>query len=80
MIEYLAIQIPGIIIGAIAGAVIMFFVAQKNPEWVQSTYQKQRSISMQGTEKVAELEAKVKELELAKLVEEKVKEALSKVK
>jgi len=35
---------------------------------------------MQGTEKVAELEAKVKELELAKLVEEKVKEALSKVK
>jgi hypothetical protein len=35
---------------------------------------------MQGTEKVAELEAKVRELELSKMVEEKVKEALAKVK
>jgi hypothetical protein len=72
MIEFLASQITGLIIGAIGGAVGMFFIAQKNPEWVQSTYQKQRAISMQGTEEVDKLRAQVKELELDKLIEGKV--------
>lgn len=69
-----------IVIGAVAGAIVMFFVAQKNPEWIQSTYQKQRAVSMQGTEEVDKLKAKVQELEMSKLIEEKVKEALSKIK
>jgi gas vesicle protein len=80
MIEFLASQITGIILGAIAGAVIMFFVAQKNPEWVQSTYQKQRAASMQGTEKVAELEKKLADMEIDKTIAAKVAEAIAKLK
>ena len=80
MIEFLASQITGLVIGAIAGAVIMFFVAQHNPEWVQSTYQKQRAVSMQGTDKIAELEKKLADADLAKTIEAKVAEAIAKLK
>ena len=80
MIESAILNIGWIISGAAVGAIVMFFVAQKNPEWIQSTYQKQRAVSMQGTEEVDKLKAQVKELEMSKLSEEKVKEALSKVK
>jgi hypothetical protein len=69
-----------IVIGAVGGAIVMFFVAQHNPEWVQSTYQKQRGISMQGTEEIDKLKAQLKEVELAKVIETKVAEALAKLK
>lgn len=69
-----------IVIGAVGGAIIMFFVAQKNPEWIQSTYQKQRVASMQGTEEIDKLKKQIADMELAKTIDEKVKEALAKIK
>lgn len=80
MIESAILNIGWIAFGAAIGAVIMFFVAQKNPEWVQGTYQKQRSASMQGTDKLAELQAKLDALELDRKVTEKVNEVISKLK
>jgi hypothetical protein len=55
-------------------------VAQHNPEWVQSTYQKQRAISMQGTEEVDKLKAQIKEMEIDKTIAAKVAEAIAKLK
>lgn len=78
MIDFIVTGIPGFILGAIAGAIIMFFVARKNPKWVEDTYQAQRGLSMQGTEKIAELEKKIADLELDKKIEEKAKELLAK--
>lgn len=80
MIELLAGQIPGLFIGAIGGGIGMFFIAQRNPEWVQSAYQKQRGTSMQGTEEVDKLKKQIADMELAKTIETKVQEALAKLK
>lgn len=80
MIDFIVSGIPGFIIGAVAGAIIMFFVARKNPKWVEETYQAQRALSMQGTEEVERLRKTVAEMELTKLVESKVAEAIAKLK
>jgi uncharacterized membrane protein YdjX (TVP38/TMEM64 family) len=69
-----------VVIGAVFGAIIMFFVAQKNPEWVQSTYQKQRKLSMDGTEEVDRLKKQVAEMELEKKIEAKIAELQAKIK
>lgn len=71
-IEYIFTQIPGILFGSVAGAVIMFFVARKNPKWIEDTYQAQRALSMKGTEEVDRLKEQIKELELDKLIEGKL--------
>lgn len=43
-------QLPGIILGVIGGAIGMFFVAQKNPKWVQtSTRSRKGRQRSQGT-------------------------------
>jgi predicted ATPase with chaperone activity len=62
-----------ILIGALAGAIGMFFYAQKNPEWVQKLYQKQRGLSMQGTEEIDKLKKQIADMELDKRIEEKFK-------
>ena len=61
-----------VVIGAVGGAIGMFFIARQNPKWIEDTYQKQRAVSMQGTEEIDKLKAQVKELELDKLIEGKV--------
>ena len=68
------------ILGAAGGAIGMFFYAQKHPQWVQDLYQKQRAASMQGTEEIDKLKAQLKEVEMSKLIEDKVREALAKLK
>lgn len=60
-----------IVLGAIIGAVIMFFVARKNPKWVEDTYQQQRALSMQGTEEVDKLKKQIAELEIEKFISSK---------
>ena len=70
------------VLGAVAGAVIMFFVARKNPEWVQSVYEKQKLASRQvlapAEEKVAELQKKLDAMELDKKIEAKFRELMGK--
>lgn len=71
MIDLVVSNIPGFIFGAIAGAIIMFFVARKNPKWVEETYQKQRGLSMQGTEELEKLRKQVADMEIEKLISSK---------
>ena len=78
--EFIVSQIPGFLLGAVAGAVIMFFVARKNPEWVEETYQKQRALSMQGTEEVDKLRKVVADMEIDKKIEAKFAELQAKLK
>ena len=68
------------VVGLLAGALVMFFVARKNPEWIQSMYAKQRGLSMKGTEEVEKLQAKVAEFELDKKITEKATEIYNKMK
>jgi CRISPR/Cas system-associated exonuclease Cas4 (RecB family) len=72
MIESVIANIGWIALGIPIGMVIMLFIARKNPKWIEDVYQKQRALSMQGTEEVEKLKAQVKELELDKLIEGKV--------
>jgi anaerobic C4-dicarboxylate transporter len=63
-IVFLASQIPGIIVGALAGGILVFFYIQhklkSDPNWVENLYQKQRALSMQGTEAIAKENADLK--------------------
>ena len=67
IIKGLVGQIPGLFFGGVAGIVCTFFYIQhklkSDPQWVENLYQKQRAVGMKGTEKVDELEAKVKAFE-----------------
>lgn len=78
--EFIVSQFPGILFGAVAGAVVMFFVARKNPEWVQSIYEKQKGFTGSVEDKLREAEAKIASLELDKVINAKVQEALDKLK
>jgi hypothetical protein len=78
--DFIFSQIPGFLFGAVAGAIIMFFVARKNPEWVQEIYEKQKGITKDARTELEELRAKVAEQELAKVIEAKVQEAIAKLK
>ena len=78
--DFIFSQIPGFAFGAVAGALIMFFVARKNPEWVQEIYEKQKGITKDARTELEELRAKVAEQELAKVIEAKVQEAIAKLK
>jgi uncharacterized membrane protein YdjX (TVP38/TMEM64 family) len=80
MIDFIVSGIPAFLVGAVAGAIIMFFVARKNPKWVEDTYQSQRALSMQGTEEIDKLRKQVAEMELVKLVESEVQKAVAKLK
>lgn len=61
-----------LILGLIGGATGMFFYAQKHPKWVQDLYQKQRALSMQGTELIEK-----ENIELKKQLEDfKAKETI----
>lgn len=62
-----------IVIGAVAGAIIMFFVARKNPKWVEDTYQAQRAVSMQGTEEVDKLKKQLADVQLVQTIKDTVK-------
>lgn len=76
--DFIFSQIPGFAFGAVAGALIMFFVARKNPEWVQEIYEKQKGITKDARTELEELRAKVADLELDKKIEEKARELLAK--
>ena len=78
--DFIFSQIPGFLFGAVAGAIIMFFVARKNPEWVQEIYEKQKGITKDARTELDELRAKVAEQELVKVIEAKVQEAIAKLK
>lgn len=71
-ISWFAGQIPGLIVGCIAGSVLTFFYIQhklkSDPNWVENLYQKQRAIGMKGTDELDKMKAKVKELEMDKVV------------
>jgi len=78
--DFIFSQIPGFLFGVVAGAIIMFFVARKNPEWVQEIYEKQKGITKDARTELDELRAKVAEQELVKVIEAKVQEAIAKLK
>jgi Na+/glutamate symporter len=56
MLVWLASQIPGLFVGGLAGILFTFFYIQhklkSDPNWVENLYQKQRAISMKGTEAI----------------------------
>ena len=67
----------------VAGGMIgMFFIARKNPEWVQKIYEQQKGITRDvrtGVQKeLDEAKAKLAELELDKKIEAKIKELMGK--
>jgi hypothetical protein len=70
---WLASQIPGLIVGALAGGVLVFFYIQhklkSDPNWVENLYQKQRAVGMKGTDELDKLRSKIKELEMDKVVD-----------
>ena len=66
------------ILGAVAGATIMFFVARKNPEWVQSIYDKQKQLTGDVRAELEAAKQKLADLELDKKIEAKIKEMLPK--
>lgn len=76
-IEYIFTQVPGILFGAVAGAIIMFFVARKNPKWVEDTYQAQRAASMQGTEEIDKLKKQLADVQLAQTIKDIVKSEIA---
>lgn len=82
MIEAIITNVGWIVSGVAIGAVVMFFVARKNPEWVQETYQKQKNatrvVLSPVEEKLAEAQKKLDELELDKKIDAKVKELMGK--
>lgn len=80
MVEFIVSQVPGILFGAVGGAVGMFFIARKNPEWVQKTYEKQKGLTSDARKELEELRAKVADMELDKKVEAKVQEIIAKLK
>lgn len=63
-------------LGAVVGAIILFFVAQKNPKWVQDVYEKQKGLTSQvrnvAEEKLAEAQKELADLKLDKLIDEKI--------
>ena len=71
-------QIPGFVVGLLAGAIVMFFVARKNPEWVQEMYNRQKGITSDVRKELEEAKAKIADMELDKRIEEKAKEILAK--
>ena len=75
---------PRILVGAIIGAIVMLFVARKNPEWVQEIYEKQKNASRKVLspveQELAETKAKLEALELDKKVEAKAIEIYNKMK
>ena len=75
---YFIDQIPGFVVGAVAGATVMFFVARKNPEWIQEMYNKQKGITSDVRKELDEAKAKLAALELDKQIEAKIKELLPK--
>jgi hypothetical protein len=64
LIKGLVGQIPGIFIGGLGGILFTFFYIQhklkSDPNWVENLYQKQRAISMKGTEAIEKENADLK--------------------
>jgi hypothetical protein len=66
-------NVPSFLGGGVVGVVVMFFIAQNNPEWISKTY---RTLKVEFDEKKEKLE----KLEFAKAVKEEVERALAKIK
>jgi len=70
-----------IILGAIIGAVIMFFVARKNPKWIEDTYQQQKEIlsTTELAEKLKAAEKQIAAMELNDKIVAKATEVFNKL-
>lgn len=77
--EFIVSQIPGILFGVVGGAVGMFFIARKNPEWVQKIYEKQKGMTSDARKELEELRAKVADAELDKKIDAKIQDFVSKL-
>lgn len=71
-----------IVLGAIAGAIIMFFVARKNPKWIEDTYQQQKEVlsTTELSEKLKAAEKQIADMELDSKIMAKATEIYEKMK
>lgn len=79
MLEFIVSQIPGTVFGTIGGAIGMFFIARKNPKWVQDIYEKQKGITSDVRKELEEAKAKLARIELKDQIVEILKELKEKV-
>lgn len=76
--ESYALMVLIFVLGAVVGAVIMFFVAQKNPKWIQDIYEKQKGVTSDVRQELDAAKQKIADLELDKKIEAKFKELTGK--
>ena len=75
---------PRVLIGAVIGAVIMFFIAKNSPEWVQKFFLQQKEnvtgVLAQTQKALDDANKKIQAMEIQKMIQDGIEAGIAKAK